>query len=72
MAVAAGQRVYPNPAADKVNLAVPSSKVTVYTLAGVPVLQLTGERISSVQVGELSPGMYLMTTDSGTVRFLKK
>lgn len=72
VAVAAGQRVYPNPAADKVNLAVPSSKVTVYTLAGVPVLQLTGERISSVQVGELSPGMYLMTTDSGTVRFLKK
>lgn len=70
--VAAGQRVYPNPAADKVNLAVPSSTVTVYTLAGVPVLQLTGERISSVQVGELSPGMYLMTTDSGTVRFLKK
>ena len=72
VAVAAGQRVYPNPAADKVNLAVPSSKVTVYTLAGVPVLQLTGERISSVQVGELSPGMYLMTTDSGAVRFLKK
>lgn len=72
VAVAAGQRVYPNPAADKVNLAVPSSTVTVYTLAGVPVLQLTGERISSVQVGELSPGMYLMTTDSGTVRFLKK
>lgn len=72
LAVAAGQRVYPNPAADKVNLAVPSSTVTVYTLAGVPVLQLTGERISSVQVGELSPGMYLMTTDSGTVRFLKK
>lgn len=72
VAVAAGQHVYPNPAADKVNLAVPSSTVTVYTLAGVPVLQLTGERISSVQVGELSPGMYLMTTDSGTVRFLKK
>lgn len=72
VAMAAGQRVYPNPAADKVNLAVPSSKVTVYTLAGVPVLQLTGERISSVQVGELSSGMYLMTTDSGTVRFLKK
>lgn len=70
--VAAGQRVYPNPAADKVNLAVPSSTVTVYTLAGVPVLQLTGERISSVQVGELSPGMYLMTTDSGAIRFLKK
>lgn len=72
VAVAAGQRVYPNPVADKVNLAVPSSTVTVYTLAGVPVLQLTGERISSVQIGELSPGMYLMTTDSGTVRFLKK
>lgn len=72
VAVAAGQRVYPNPAADKVNLAVPSSTVTVYTLAGVSVLQLTDERISSVQVGELSPGMYLMTTDSGTVRFLKK
>jgi hypothetical protein len=68
-------RVYPNPSSDNLiikGLAATSIPVSIYDLTGRQVLSVNYTNNGAIHVSHLPNGVYLLKTDSATLRFIKQ
>ena len=67
-AAASALQVYPNPAVDKVSVTGAADAITIYDLAGHVVLRVPAEgNVTTVYVGMLPAGVYMVRSDGKTV-----
>ena len=69
-------QVYPNPATNEINLAVPNNEtiesIKIFNQNGQLVKQITNPDKTNVNVSDLNTGLYFIRTDTETNRYLSK
>jgi hypothetical protein len=63
--------VWPNPVSDKLNIKNYSGPVTIYSIIGTEVMEINNVT-GAIDVSRLSSGVYVVATEKGTARILKK
>lgn len=63
---------YPNPTHDVLNFSKPVSQIEVYSCTGSLVMSEQQQGMQSVDLSDLEPGLYLVKTEFGTERVIKR
>lgn len=64
--------IYPNPTTEQLNITGYTGQASIYATNGTLIQSVYVDGTTTINVSDLNEGLYLLVTESGSVKFLKK